>query len=196
MKNIYRLILFFIILAMCLLLMGAECEPITETSTTKTTLFKGKINIVTNGHIYTQCYDNVKKILYIGGDFTKIGVKTGCGIPINLTDGKPSISLKNLPKVEGDIFAVIPDGVGGWYIGGEFTKVGSLTRNNIAHIDSKGEPTNWNPNANSPVHTLAISGSTIYAGGYFTNIGGQPRNRIAAIDATTGNATTWNLIPN
>ena len=89
-------------------------------------------------------------------------------------------------------FPTVP---GGWYIGGEFTQVGTVARNHIAHILSDGTvEADWNPNASSTVHALAVSGdgSTVYAGGYFTNIAGQTRNHIAAIDATTGNATPWN----
>ncbi len=84
----------------------------------------------------------------------------------------------------GGEFTSIGPGSGGWYIGGSFTKVGSQTRNNIAQIDSSGNPTSWVPNANNNVYALAFSddGSTIYAGGYFTSIGGQGRNRIVAID--------------
>ncbi|MBU0975354.1 hypothetical protein KJ918_01020, partial [Patescibacteria group bacterium] len=49
-----------------------------------------------------------------------------------------------------------------------------------------------NPNANSHVSTLTVSGSTVYVGGGFTTIGGQSRNFLAALDTTSGNATAWN----
>jgi hypothetical protein len=42
------------------------------------------------------------------------------------------------------------------------------------------------------VHTLAVSGTTVYAGGSFSSIGGQSRANLAALDATTGAATPWN----
>ncbi len=61
------------------------------------------------------------------------------------------------------------------YVGGAFTNVGGVTRNNIAHIinDYSDDPT-FNPNAKATVNTLAINGSTIYAGGSFTTIGNLP----------------------
>jgi hypothetical protein len=62
----------------------------------------------------------------------------------------------------------------------------------IAALDSAGNATAWNPNANGGVTALAVSGTTVYVGGAFTTIGGQTRSRIAALDAATGNATEWN----
>ncbi|MDW8255126.1 MAG: hypothetical protein RMM58_14715, partial [Chloroflexota bacterium] len=50
----------------------------------------------------------------------------------------------------------------------------------------------WNPNADSSVSALAVSGSTVYVGGDFTQIGGQPRNYLAALDAATGTLLPWN----
>jgi predicted small secreted protein len=95
--------------------------------------------------------------------------------------------------VNGAIEAVVTDGSGGWYIGGTFTQIGDTVRNNIAHINSDGTlDAFWDPDSNSPVSTLAVSGNTVYAGGNFTYIGGQSRQFIAALDASTGNATSWN----
>src|SRR5262249_55534659 len=56
--------------------------------------------------------------------------------------------------------------------------------------------TSFNPQSNSRVFALAVSGSTVYAGGDFVTIGGQSRNRIAALDATSGLATAWNPAAN
>ena len=74
-----------------------------------------------------------------------------------------------------------------------FTSIGGQTRNRIAALDTTtGLATTWNPDANSTVNALAVSGSTVYAGGSFGNIGGQARNRIASLDITSGATTSWN----
>ena len=53
-------------------------------------------------------------------------------------------------------------------------------RNALAALDAMtGQPSAWNPDANSGVYTLAVSGGTVYAGGEFTSIGGQARSGIA-----------------
>jgi hypothetical protein len=70
----------------------------------------------------------------------------------------------------------------------------------MAALDTTtGAATSWDPNPNSPVFTLAVSGNTVYAGGFFTTLGSAPataRNFLAAIDATAGTATSWNPDPN
>jgi len=106
--------------------------------------------------------------------------------------------LANMPTINGFVQAIAPDGAGGAYIGGIFTQLTpagggpAVTRNNIAHVNADGSiDATWNPNANSGVNAIAVSGSTVYVSGFFSNIGGQNRNRIAALNATTGNATTF-----
>ena len=128
--------------------------------------------------------------VYIGGNFTYVGPPTGYGVPLDAGTGQPA---EVYPKVNGTVSACVPDGSGGWYIGGAFTQVGSVGRNNIAHILSEGSvDSNWNPSADNTVNALALSGTTVYAGGQFAKIGEQTRNGIAALDATTGFATPWN----
>jgi hypothetical protein len=143
---------------------------------------------VTNGIVYSIVAS--QDTVYIGGSFTYVGPNTGSGVPIDTTTGN---RVSPFPKVNGGVYAVVPDGSGGWFIGGGFTRVGTTNRNRLAHILSDGSvDPNFNPNANNTVWCLLLSGSTLYAGGDFTNIGGQLRNRIAALDISTGNATSWN----
>jgi len=143
---------------------------------------------VTNGTV--RAIVRTTDTVYIGGAFTYVGPCTGSGVPLDATTGLP---LATFPKVNGPVSACIADGSGGWYIGGEFTQVGGVARNRIAHILADGSvDLSWNPNANNSVQALAVSGTTVYAGGGFTSIGGQTRNSIAALDAATGNATAWN----
>ncbi|MDP2304044.1 MAG: T9SS type A sorting domain-containing protein [Ignavibacteria bacterium] len=149
---------------------------------------------VTNGSVKaTKISGNT---LYIGGDFTQVGPSTGYGAAIDTSTGTYDPSM---PKVNGAIYAIAPDGLGGWFIGGTFTYVGAVARNKIAHIKAdKTVDMSWNPNATGStfyppyIKAIAVSGSTVYVGGQFTNIGGLARNRIAALDFTTGAATTWN----
>ena len=86
--------------------------------------------------------------------------------------------------------AAVGDGAGGYYIGGQFTQVGGISRNSIAHIlaDGSVDPA-FDPNASNyytpTVNAIAVSGSTVYVGGAFYFIGGQDRTYIAALDASS-----------
>ena len=91
----------------------------------------------------------------------------GPGAPLDASTGSLAASF---PKVNNVINAVAADGFGGWYIGGDFTTVGGLARNRLAHITAAGTVDAWNPNADNSVWALAVSGSTVYVGGNFTTL--------------------------
>src|SRR5438094_5966688 len=69
--------------------------------------------------------------LYLGGSFSRVQPLTGGGVPIELTTG---LAAAGFPRVHGKVFAAIPDGSGGWYIGGSFDSVGTAPRANLARI--------------------------------------------------------------
>ena len=130
---------------------------------------------------------------YIGGLFNRAGSCLGGGLILSKANGKPTSRKSAIEQVAGKVFAVAPDGSGGWYIGGEFKQVGAATRNNLAQINSDGTVSTWNPNVNGQVYAIATNGGTVYIGGNFTFVNNSTnRNRIAALDATTAVATSWN----
>ena len=147
---------------------------------------------VTNNRVNTIVIDG--ETTYLGGYFTQIGPLTGFGAPFDAITGAAGA----YPKVNGSVKAVVPDGSGGWYIGGNFTKVGNLTRHYIARILADGSvDAKWNPDANSGITAMTLDNGKVYVGGWFTRIGGQSRNYIAALDASgTGAADAkWNPNP-
>ncbi|MBI3072865.1 MAG: hypothetical protein HYY84_12180 [Deltaproteobacteria bacterium] len=127
--------------------------------------------------------------LYLGGSFTAIGPNTGGGAPLHGSTG--ALAVLAPLAINGSVNAVAPNGTGGWYIGGSFSKVGATTRNNLAAIDGDGGLLPWNPNANNTVSSLAVSGGAVYVGGAFTTMGDGARNRLAAIDGD-GGLLSWN----
>ena len=156
---------------------------------------------VTNGQYRSTAISG--NTLYLGGDFTYVGPASGHAAALDATTG---IANFNLAKVTGVNFAnntdtvvnaVAPDGVGGWYVGGSFTTVGTSAVTNLAHIKADGTlDSTWLPNPNNVVKAIAVSGNKIFIGGLFTTIGGQNRNFIAAVDSTTGATISWNPAAN
>jgi uncharacterized delta-60 repeat protein len=138
---------------------------------------------VANGSVNAIVPDLVTGKTYIAGDFTVVGPRTGAGVPL---DSSGSI-LGRFPEVAGNISVVMPDGVGGWFIGGSFAYVGGIARNNIAHIlanytvDANFNP---GPGLNNSINALAIDGATskLYVGGGFTNFNGTGRNWIVRLN--------------
>ncbi|MFI5371583.1 MAG: putative Ig domain-containing protein [Candidatus Eisenbacteria bacterium] len=127
--------------------------------------------------------------LYVGGAFTAIAPATGCGVPLDANTGR---ALDGLPEVSGSVSTVVPDGSGGWYIGGLFTTVGGQPRTNLAHVLADLSVDPWAPVVNNTVRALLVTGGTIHIGGDFTSAGGQSRSQIAELDLGTGLATGWN----
>ncbi len=136
----------------------------------------------------------VGDLLYIVGWFDRVGPHTGLAAPFNTNNGA---LLPNFPRLDGDwnadVRAIVPDGSGGWYIGGEFLTVDGMPLRNLAHIhaDYSLDQT-WKPDPNGPVYALLVSDGTLYVGGDFTTIGEQERQRIVALDVDTGALTSWN----
>jgi len=90
--------------------------------------------------------------------------------------------------------AVQPDGK--ILIGGAFSTVLGVTRNNIARLNTDGTlDTTFNPNANGEVLAIVVQADgKILAGGRFfgmNSIGGRTRSAIARLDATTGLADSF-----
>jgi len=131
--------------------------------------------------------------IYIGGKFDYYGPITGSGALIREDDTTPST---NFPKVNGHINACVPDGSGGWYIGGSFTRVGDVDRENLAQINSDGTVSAWDPKANGEIIKIAAGNDAVFVSGYFSSVGGQPRNYVAKLNKSNGAAyTDWDPNP-
>ncbi len=141
---------------------------------------------VTNGTVYSSATDADGNV-FIGGDFTSVGPRTGAGIALTSTDGQYDAAY---PEVAGGyIQAVEPDGAGGWFLGGSFQSVGGVARSGLAHITADGavDP-DWNPgiNANGQVLGLELGGGALYAWGNFSTVGGVARSNLAKLAPATG----------
>lgn len=124
----------------------------------------------TNGIVRVIETDEVNGLIYLGGSFNYIGPNTPYGVAAKTSTGN---TYTDYDCPNGPVHVAIPDGSGGWFIGGEFTKVGNIDRNKIAHIDSNGKLTDKFSGFgfNDAVKALKIEGDNLYVGGAFNSAG-------------------------
>ena len=151
-----------------------------------------------NGRAWSVTSPDSQGIRYVGGDFTSYQAwDTGHAGLVDTTTGAVNSSF---PQVTGWPYsrASVPDGNGGWYIGGAMNNVGGTSVSRIAHINADGSlDTTWMPTVTGGQGILAMAkvGDTILIGGSFTAVNGTTRNRLAAIK-TDGTLLDWNPAPN
>lgn len=86
---------------------------------------------------------------------------------------------------------VEPDGSGGWYIQGYFSSVGDSTRDHLAHLNSEGHVTAWNPDITGSVSQIHFWDGILYVSGSFEEVNGEVRNNAASFNVATGELTSW-----
>lgn len=127
----------------------------------------------------------------MSGIFKSVNVQSTANAIATVLDGS---SYKQFPVISGgSVLASIPDGAGGWIIGGTFSSVGGTARRGLARLNSNGTlNATWNPAGGTQrtVTSLATDGTVVYVGGTFTQMGGQSRTNLAAVYMSNGNATT------
>jgi hypothetical protein len=132
--------------------------------------------------------------------FNVVGTPTGGGVPLDARTGAP---VRHFPRVCGIVHVAIPDGAGGWFIGGYFSSIENEVRANIAHVMANGELADWAPNVwgesryapyepiHPAIHALMLRGSRLYIGGRFSSVNGVSRSNVAVLDARTGALLPW-----
>lgn len=132
--------------------------------------------------------------MYIGGDFTSITTPAHYAAQFD-TLGSGTLLPNALPPIAGgDVRAVVPDAMGGFYIGGSFTHVGGQPLARLAYINPDGSVSSTFTPAvgNNLVTSLALHNGVLYLGGTFTQLGGELRGRLGAVNAQTGALLDWN----
>ncbi len=143
--------------------------------------------------------------VYIGGNFTSIGTTPRNYIAkLSITSGgldtnwNPNILNTNTNGFSGVTALLLSNN--NLYIGGYFTSVGGLTRNNLAQVSAVGTGqvvSSWSCNADSGINSITSDNTDLYVGGNFQNIGNKIRAGVAKISIATAQVdNTWNPNPN
>ncbi len=124
--------------------------------------------------------------LYIGGNFDHVQTRLDGAIGLDATGARTS---PEFPRVEGGaVAAIVSDGAGGWFLGGDFTRVAGTPVARLAHVDAGGalDPA-FNALTTLPVTALLRLGSSLYvATGNILSPG-----RVEKLNATTGAVDTF-----
>ncbi len=129
-------------------------------------------------------------VVYVGGDFDIVAPRTGRSARFDLASSAPATPVRPFAIIENNaVFAVAPDGAGGYYAGGTFTLAQHRDAARLIHILADGSlDVAFQPNVNGQVNALhyVAAQNRLYIGGTFSSVGGATRLRGAAVDGTTG----------
>ncbi len=145
-------------------------------------------------NVFAQSIERVGGTVFLAGPgITMVGPYSGECAALSPVDGSRDPAFPEVFGISGGtVRCAVPDGSGGWFLGGEFSRVGGLARANLAHVAADRSVTAWNPGANGPVLSIALDAGVLWVGGNFTQLGGATRNRAGAVNAATGAVTAWN----
>jgi hypothetical protein len=142
----------------------------------------------TDGKVYASVQNG--DTVYIGGDFTQVGIGKKGLAKFNAGSDKPDINFPELGGAD-KVNAMEPDGSGGFYLGGYFDSYDGLrfdTATAIIHVLSNGkiDPSFKTVGADGEVSALKKVKNRLYIGGYFQNIQGVNEPYFAALNAASG----------
>ncbi len=121
--------------------------------------------------------------LFMAGDFSYLSPPTGAMANI---DSLAGAAVAPFADLVGTVRATVPDGAGGWFVGGALTTARGQACTNVVHLDANGALTSWAPAINGEVLSLALCGDTLFVGGSFTQCDGQSRPYLASWRLSTG----------
>ncbi|MFN8155434.1 MAG: T9SS type A sorting domain-containing protein [Bacteroidia bacterium] len=135
-----------------------------------------------NGYVSSMIAQN--NSLYLGGNFTSTGRFNPGLARLELSN---PVTDFNFPGVNGIVKAIIPDGSGGYYIGGKFSSINNTTHHNIAHINNDFSiDNNFQADVTDTVYALTLANNTLYVAGAFDFVNSSTKKYLVALNKTTG----------
>lgn len=127
---------------------------------------------------------------YLGGEFSYVGPRTRS---VALFDTQTGARVKDFPAVNGAVYAAVPDGAGGWFLGGQFTAVGGVALNHLAHVRTDHSiDSGWDARVEGTVvNALRLEAGRLFVGGQFSRLGGVAQTGLGAVDPRDGARLAW-----
>lgn len=153
---------------------------------------------MTNGIVQAAAVH--EQTLYVGGSFTRVAPAAGFMGPWFGVSAATGAALPRLPLADDAVLAIEPDGAGGYFVGGRFTRIGGVARAGLAHVLADGSidpgfvpdlrPYGYTLNGRPgpEVRSLARSGTRLFVGGGFVTPGSSG---LVALDTTTSARLPW-----
>ncbi|KQS68792.1 PKD domain-containing protein [Modestobacter sp. Leaf380] len=184
----------------------ADSAPVADATTGKTPPTTVTADALPTAQINGVVWDQavVGNTVYVAGRFSTArpaGAAAGTNevsrnnlLAYDLTTGVLIGSFNPNLNAQAWSLATSPDGKT-LYVGGEFTRVGTATRNRIAAFDTAtGALTAFAPSVSGVVKAIGATASTVYLGGTVSAVGGVSRSRLAAV-TTAGALLPWAPVP-
>jgi hypothetical protein len=157
-----------------------------------------RLGWVTNGIVHAAAVH--EQTLYVGGNFTRVAPSAGFMGPWFGVSAATGAAVPRLPLADDAVLAIEPDGAGGYFVGGRFTRIGGVARAGLAHVLADGSidpgfvadlrPYSYTLNGRPgpEVRSLARTGTRLFVGGGFVT---PASGGLVALDTTTAARLPW-----
>lgn len=127
--------------------------------------------------------------LFVGGPFSRLSPPTGNAVIVNASGAHVPGAF---PRVTGPVSQIVSDGLGGFLLVGDFTRVGGQPFARFARVapDRTVDP-RYRVVADGPIYHVALAHGRIYLAGEFRTLNGAARHGLAALDAATGGTSAF-----
>ena len=114
-----------------------------------------------NGPVHAIVEDPGQGVVFIGGNFDRVGTPLRSGVPLDRATGQP---IWSVPRANGPVNDVVPDGQGGCYLAGGFSAVDGQPRDRIARLDASGQLLPFNPASTPALDVGAVTKAVLHNG--------------------------------
>lgn len=158
-----------------------------------------RLHWITNGPVWAGA--TLGDRLFVGGGFTRVAPTSAALGALFAIDVSSGGVLSGLPLVDGEVQAVAADGNGGYYIAGNFGRVGDAVRQAVAHLRGDGTldplfaPTvtlSSSPySGRTRTMSLALTATDVILAGPLDSVNGLSNGAVAALNRVDGTSKAW-----